>query len=255
MVRLLFAHLRKESEAIVMEKAFLREAMLLGPDALDRLAACRVIVFGIGGVGSYCAEALVRAGIGNLTFVDNDTVGETNLNRQLIALHSTLDQNKADVMARRALDINPDCRAESIPELYSAETSGRFFDGRTYDYVVDAIDLVSCKLHLIQTAMVRGIPIISAMGTGNKLDPTRFRITDIAETTGCPLARIMRKELRARGILHHTVLFSEEPAAKPLELETPPPGRRSIPASVSWVPSVAGLMIAGHVVQDLLRRT
>lgn len=239
-----------------MDKAFLREAMLLGPEALERLANCHVIVFGIGGVGSYCAEALVRAGIGNLTFVDNDTIGETNLNRQLIALRSTLGQNKSDVMARRALDINPDCRVVSIPELYNAETSGRFFDGQHYyNYVVDAIDLVSCKLHLIETARDRGIPIISAMGTGNKLDPTRFRITDIAETSGCPLARIMRKELRARGIEHHTVLFSEESAAKPLELETPPPGRRSIPASVSWVPSVAGLMIAGYVVRDLLRRS
>ena len=228
--------------------------MLLGPDALERLAACHVIVFGIGGVGSYCAEALVRAGIGSLTFVDNDTIGETNLNRQLIALHSTLGRNKSDVMAQRAMDINPNCHAISMPGLYSAETSGRFFDGKSYDYIVDAIDLVSCKLHLIQTARDRGIPIISAMGTGNKLDPSRFRITDIAETSGCPLARIMRKELRARGIEHHTVLFSEEPAAKPLELETPPPGRRSIPASVSWVPSVAGLMIAGHVVQDLLGR-
>ena len=235
-----------------MDPAFLREAMLLGPEALDRLAACHVMVFGIGGVGSYCAEALVRAGLGALTFVDDDTVGETNLNRQLVALRSTLGQNKADVMARRALDINPACRVTSIPERYSAETSARFFGGGPCDYVVDAIDLVSCKLHLIETAKARGIPILSAMGTGNKLDPTRFRITDIAETSGCPLARIMRKELRARGVFHHTVLFSDEPAATPLSLETPPPGRRSIPASVSWVPSAAGLMMAGYVVRDLL---
>ena len=196
---------------------------------------------------------MVRAGIGRLTFVDNDTVGETNLNRQLIALRSTLGQYKSDVMARRALDINPQCQAVSIPELYNAETKGRFFDHANYDYIVDAIDLVSCKLSLIETARQLGIPCISSMGTGNKLDPSRFVITDIAKTTGCPLARVMRKELRNHGIEHHTVLFSEEPPAKPLELETPPPGRRSIPASVSWVPSVAGLMIAGHVVRDLLQ--
>lgn len=236
-----------------MNPAFLREAMILGPDGLERLQNCHVIVFGIGGVGSYCAEALVRAGIGRLTFVDNDTVGETNLNRQLIALRSTLGQYKSDVMARRALDINPQCQAVSIPELYNAETKGRFFDHANYDYIVDAIDLVSCKLSLIETARQLGIPCISSMGTGNKLDPSRFVITDIAKTTGCPLARVMRKELRNHGIEHHTVLFSEEPPAKPLELETPPPGRRSIPASVSWVPSVAGLMIAGHVVRDLLQ--
>ena len=238
-----------------MEQAFLREAMLLGPEALEYLAGRHVIVFGIGGVGSYCAEALVRAGIGRLTFVDEDTVSETNLNRQLIALHSTLGRYKSDVMASRALDINPSCLVRSITERYQEETKARFFDGVQYDYVVDAIDLVSCKLSLIQTAMERQIPIISAMGTGNKLDPTLFRITDISQTSGCPLARIMRKELRARGIAHHTVLYSTEPAAVPLALETPPPGRRSIPASVSWVPSCAGLMLAGHVVQDLLRRS
>lgn len=238
-----------------MNNRFLREAMLLGANVPDILAEKHVIVFGIGGVGSYCAEGLVRAGVGHLTFVDNDTVGETNINRQLVALQSTLGQNKAEVMARRAKDINPDCDTVAIPLFYSEDQREHFFGaGRHYDFIVDAIDLVSCKLSLIQGAIRDGIPIISAMGTGNKLDPSRFRITDIAETSGCPLARIMRKELRARGIEHHTVLFSEEPAAKPLELETPPPGRRSIPASVSWVPSVAGLMIAGHVVQDLLGR-
>ncbi len=236
-----------------MNQAFLREAMLLGADAPDRLGACHVAVFGVGGVGSYCAEALARAGVGALTLVDNDTVSETNLNRQLVALHSTLGRPKSDVMAERVLDINPACRVTSLPELYSEAGKHRFFEGRQYDYIVDAIDLVSCKLSLIETAVALAVPIISAMGTGNKLDPTRFRIADLAETAGCPLARIMRKELRARGVIHHTVLFSDEPAAKPLELEAPPPGRRSIPASVSWVPSCAGLMIAGHVIQSLLR--
>ena len=227
--------------------------MILGPDALERLSHCHVIVFGIGGVGSYCSEALVRAGIGALTFVDNDTVGVSNLNRQIIALHSTIGRSKADIMAQRALDINPKCRVTSLPHLYNEENKCLFFNGTAYDYIVDAIDLVSCKLSLIKTAKELDMPIISAMGTGNKLDPTQFRIADIAQTTGCPLARVMRKELRARGISHHTVLYSTEPPAKPLGLESPPPGRRSIPGSVSWVPSCAGLMIAGYVVQALLR--
>lgn len=234
-----------------MEEAFLREEMLLGARAMERLRRAHVIVFGIGGVGSYAAEGLARAGIGRLTLVDNDTVGMTNLNRQLCALHSTLRQYKADVMAARVRDINPDCRVTSLPELYSEETKERFFT-EAYDYIVDAIDLVSCKLSLIQTAKERCIPIISAMGTGNKLDPTRFCITDISKTSCCHLARIMRRELRSRGILHHTVLYSEELPMTPEELEAPPPGRRSIPGSVSWVPSCAGLMLAGYVVQALI---
>ena len=235
-----------------MQEAFLREEMLLGAAAMERLARAHVIIFGIGGVGSYVAEGLARAGVGALTLVDSDTVGESNLNRQLCALHSTIGQYKSDVMARRILDINPDCRVISIPELYNEARKERFFS-QPYDYVVDAIDLVSCKLSLIQTARARGIPIISAMGAGNKLDPTQFRITDISKTSGCHLARIMRRELRARGIEHHTVLFSEELPQKPEALEAPPPGRRTIPGSVSWVPSCAGLMLAGHVVKELIK--
>ena len=235
-----------------MEHPFLREEMILGADALERLRRSHVIVFGIGGVGSYAVEGLARAGVGQLTLVDNDTVGVTNLNRQLCALHSTLGKYKSDVMAQRVLDINPDCRVTSVPALYNEESKERFFAQR-YDYIIDAIDLVSCKLSLVQTAKERGIPIISAMGTGNKLDPTQFRITDISKTSGCHLARVMRKELRARGIQHHTVLFSEELPCTPQELEAPPPGRRSIPASVSWVPSCAGLMLAGYVVQELIK--
>lgn len=233
-----------------MDDPFIRQQMLLGTAAMQRLREAHVIVFGIGGVGSYAAEGLVRAGIGALTLVDSDTVGLSNLNRQLCALHSTLGQYKSDVMAARILDINPDCRVTSMPMLYNEESKETFFAQR-YDYIVDAIDLVSCKLSLIQTAKERGIPIISAMGTGNKLDPTRFCITDISKTSGCHLARVMRRELRNRGILHHTVLYSEELPHTPEALETPPPGRRSIPASVSWVPSCAGLMLAGYVVQEL----
>lgn len=233
-----------------MENPFIRQEMLLGAEAMQRLRQAHVIVFGIGGVGSYVAEGLARAGVGALTLVDSDTVGLSNLNRQLCALHSTLGQYKSDVMAARIRDINPLCRVTSMPTLYREEMKEAFFQER-YDYIVDAIDLVSCKLSLIQTAIERGIPIVSAMGTGNKLDPTRFRITDISKTSGCHLARVMRRELRNRGILHHTVLYSEELPKTPADLETPPPGRRSIPASVSWVPSCAGLMLAGYVVQQL----
>ncbi len=234
-----------------MNNAFLREAMLLGPEAVEHLSRCHVMVFGIGGVGSYCAEALVRAGVGALTFIDHDTVGETNLNRQLVALHSTLGRPKAEVMAERALDIHPGCRVRALVARYDADTRDRFFDGSPCDFVVDAIDLVSCKLDLILTARAQGIPCVSCCGTGNKLDPARLRIADLSETSGCPLARVLRKELRARGVAHHPVLFSDEPPATPLPLETPPPGRRSIPASVSWVPSAAGLMLAGYVVRRL----
>ncbi len=234
-----------------MHDYLIREEMMFGPEAVQRLQAKHVAVFGIGGVGSYAVEALARAGIGALTLVDNDTVGISNLNRQLCALRSTVGRNKSDVMTARVLDINPECAVRSLPLLYNEENKAAFFD-RQYDYIIDAIDLVSCKLSLIQNAMAQNIPIISAMGTGNKLDPTQFRIADISETSGCHLARIMRRELRARGILHHTVLYSQELPRKPLELEPPPPGRRTVPASVSWVPSCAGLMLAGRVIQDLM---
>ena len=230
---------------------FLRQSMFYGPEAVENLANNHVMVLGIGGVGSYCAEALGRAGVGKITLVDNDTVGLTNLNRQLCALHSTLGQYKSDVMADRLRDINPRAEIRSVPRLYTEEVKEEFFSLNP-DYIVDAIDLVSCKLSLIQTAKERNIPIISAMGTGNKQDPTRFRICSISQTSGCPLARVMRKELRARGIDEHMVLFSDETPITPLALEEPPPGRRSIPASLSWVPSCAGLMLAGYVVRDII---
>lgn len=233
-----------------MNDPFIRERMALGGAALERLKNAHVAVFGIGGVGSYTAEALARAGVGSLTLVDNDTVGLSNLNRQLCALHSTLGQYKAEAMAARLRDINPDCQVRAITELYTEEDKDRFLDVQ-YDYIADCIDLVSCKLSLIENAHRLRIPIISALGTGNKLDPSQFSITDISKTSGCPLARVVRKELRSRNIFHHKVLFSPEPPLTPLELEVPPPGRRSIPASVSWVPSVAGLMIAGAIVTGL----
>ncbi|MBR2048898.1 MAG: tRNA threonylcarbamoyladenosine dehydratase [Oscillospiraceae bacterium] len=235
-----------------MDNPFIREEMALGRPALEKLKNAHVAVFGIGGVGSYTAEALARAGVGSLTLVDNDTVGLSNINRQLCALHSTLGQFKAEAMAARIRDINPECNVRALCRLYTEEDKEAFFD-RDYDYIADCIDLVSCKLSLILNARDRQIPILSALGTGNKLDPSRFAVTDISKTSGCPLARVIRKELRARGILHHTVLFSPEEPITPIALEAPPPGRRSIPASVSWVPSVAGLMIAGHIILDLTK--
>lgn len=233
-----------------MRDLFIREEMLLGSDAMECLNGCHVAVFGIGGVGSYCAEALARGGVGELTLVDHDTVSFSNLNRQLCALHSTIGQNKAEVMARRVRDINPKCRVHVLAKRYTDADQEAFF-GAQYDYIVDCIDMVSSKISLIQTSMARNIPIISAMGTGNKLDPTKFVITDLAKTNSCHLARVMRRELRDRGIVHHRVLFSTELAKTPLPLQAPPAGKRSLPASVSWVPSCAGLMLAGDVIQQL----
>ena len=234
-----------------MQQEFLRTEMMLGPAAMERLWKSHVAVFGLGGVGSWAVEALARSGVGALTLVDHDEVGLTNLNRQLGALHSTLGKPKAEALAERVRDISPDCRVTPLVARYDGEHREAFFSVR-YDYIVDAIDLVSCKLHLIQTALDRKIPILSALGTGNKLDPGQFRISDISRTEGCPLARVVRKELRARGILHHRVLWSpERPAVTDQSGEAPPPGRRSVPASVAWVPSVAGLMMAGDVIMTL----
>lgn len=234
------------------KEQFLRTEMLLGEAAMDRLASSHVAVFGLGGVGSWCAEALARAGVGALTLVDHDQVGLTNINRQIQALHSTVGLDKTEALARRVRDINPDCRLRLISEKYEADSRERFFDVR-YDYIVDAIDLVSCKLDLIETALGRGIPIISSMGTGNKLDPSQFRVADLSKTEGCALARILRKELKKRGIVHHKVVFSPELPVKPAQMEEPPPGRRTVPASAPWVPPVAGFLLAGAVIQDLIR--
>ena len=233
-----------------MDERFLRAEMLLGGAAMERLAASHVAVLGLGGVGSWCAEALARSGVGALTLADHDDVGLTNLNRQAEALVSTLGRPKALAMADRVKDINPGCQVTARVEKYQPESREAFFSAR-YDYIVDCIDLVSCKLDLIETALGRGVPIVSALGTGNKLDPTQFRIGDISKTEGCPLARVVRKELRARGILHHRVLWSPEEPRQPEQREAPPPGRRSVPGSVAWVPSVAGLMLAGDVVMAL----
>mgnify|MGYP004572835847 FL=1 len=234
-----------------MNEAFLRTQMLLGADALDTLSRCHVIVFGLGGVGSYAAECLARSGVGELTLVDQDTLSLTNINRQLYALQSTVGQPKVEIAARRCLDINPGLRVHPVCATYDAAHRDDFFTAH-YDYIVDAIDLVSCKLDLIQQARLRRIPILTALGTGNKLDPTLLQVTDISRTSGCPLARVMRKELRARDIHHLKVVFSPEQPAETQQLETPPPGRRSVPASVAWVPATAGLLMGSVVVRDLI---
>ena len=236
-----------------MEHPFLRSEMLWGPAAQRRLSQCHVILFGLGGVGSYAAECLARSGVGELTIVDSDTVALTNLNRQLEALHSTLGQPKAEAVAARLRDINPDLRLHPIHGLYDAAHRDTFFpEGCRYDYIADAIDLVSCKLDLAETALRLGIPLIMALGTGNKLDPTLLQVTDISRTYGCPLARVMRKELRSRGIHHQKVVFSPEEPVTPAQPETPPPGRRSVPASTPWVPAAAGLLLGSAVVRDLI---
>lgn len=235
-----------------MDNQFLRTQMLLGGDAMNQLHRSHVAVFGLGGVGSYAVEALVRSGVGELTLIDDDTVSPTNLNRQLEALHSTVGQNKTDALAARCRDINPDVRLHLICARYDAAHREDFFTAR-YDYILDAIDTVSSKLDLIQTAQARCIPILSAMGTGNKLDASQLCITDISKTRNCSLARVMRKELRERGIKHLRVIYSPELPAKPEALEAPRPGRRSVPASLVWVPGCAGLMMAGDVILTLAR--
>ena len=233
-----------------MSEHFLRAEMLLGCAAMARLRNSHVAVLGRGGVGSWCAEALARSGVGELTLADQDTVSESNINRQLLATESSVGQPKAEAMARRLADIDSGLRLHPLCLRYGADTREAFFSGG-YDFIVDAIDLVACKLDLIETALSRGIPIISALGTGNKTDASRLQICDISRTSGCPLARVVRKELRSRGILHHTVVFSPEEAMQPEQRETPPPGRRSVPGSLVWVPASAGMLLAQHVVLTL----
>lgn len=231
---------------------FIRTEMLLGSDGMDRLRSSHVAVVGLGGVGGWCAEALCRSGVGELTLMDQDTVAESNLNRQSAALHSTIGMAKAEAMAMRLADISPQCVLHPVVGRYEADRREEFFSG-SYDYIVDAIDLVSCKLDLIETALGRNIPIISALGTGNKVNAELLRIADISKTEGCPLARIIRKELRARGIHHHKVVYSPEPAHPVHDFgEEPDPGRRSIPASTMWVPATAGLLMASAVIEDLV---
>ena len=234
--------------------AFSRTALLLGNDAMEKLKNARVAVFGLGGVGGYVVEALARSGVGALELVDHDTISLTNLNRQLLATHETVGMPKAQAARQRVLQINPACQVTAREEFFLPDTADRF-DFSSYSYVVDAIDTVTGKLTLIQAAREAGVPILSCMGTGNKLDPTRFQIADISKTSVCPLARIMRKECAKRGIQKLKVLFStEDPIPSDpdaLSDEELPEGRRALPGSVAFVPSVAGLIIAGEVIKDL----
>lgn len=242
-----------------MEDQFTRTRLLLGQEAMEKLHRSRIAVFGIGGVGGYVVEALARSGVGALDLIDKDTVSLSNLNRQIIATYSTIGQYKVDVAAARVLDINPDIQVRTSKAFFLPDTADQF-DFRQFDYVVDAIDTVTGKLALIVRAKEASVPIISSMGTGNKLDPTRFEVTDLSKTTMCPLARIMRKECHKRGIDHVKVVYSKEEALVPMDDDGTPtgasgdPGRRSIPGSTAFVPSVAGLIIAGEVIKDLIRQ-
>ena len=235
-----------------MKDELLRTAMLLGEEAVDKLQKARVAIFGIGGVGGYTLEALARAGVGQLDLIDSDTVSRSNINRQILATQSTVGMPKVEAGKKRVLDINPDCVVRTWEIFYTPETADRF-DFTRYDYIVDAIDTVTGKLMLIQRAHECGTPIISCMGTGNKLDASAFEVSDIAKTTMCPLARIVRKELGKRGIKHLKVVYSQEEALSPTgwEEEAKALGKRQIPGSVSFVPGAAGLILAGEVIKDL----
>ena len=231
-----------------------RTELLLGSDGMDKLKNAKVAVFGLGGVGGYVVEALARSGIGALELVDHDTISITNINRQLLATRSTIGQSKAIAAKNRVLDINPDIDV-TVRECFFGPDTADTFDFSKYSYVVDAIDTVTGKLALIQAAQAANVPILCSMGTGNKLDPTKFQIADISKTSVCPLARIMRKECAKRGIRHLKVLFSTEDPLSPglPDKEELPEGRRALPGSVAFVPSVAGLIIAGEVIKDLVK--
>ena len=227
-----------------MKESMERTAYLIGADGVERLAGMHVALFGVGGVGGYVAEALGRAGIGALTLVDKDTVSVSNINRQIIATYDTVGQFKTEVMKKRLLSVNPELRIECRECFFLPDTADSF-DFTKYDYVVDAVDTVTAKLELVKRARDAGVPIISCMGTGNKLDPGRFEIADITKTSVCPLAKVMRRELKKREISHLKVLYSKE---EPIKHEA-----GAVPGSISFVPPVAGLMIAGEVIKDLLR--
>lgn len=235
-----------------MNEQFFRTEMLLGSEAMEKLRNARVAVFGLGGVGGYTVEALARAGIGGLDLIDNDTVSVSNLNRQILATHSTVGLPKTEAAKRRVLDINPNCKVTLYQMFYTPETADGF-DFSQYDYIVDAIDTVTGKLCLVERAKAADTPIICCMGTGNKLDASGFQVADISKTTMCPLARVMRKELGKRGIKHLKVVYSREEAMTPTgwEEEAAALGKRQIPGSVSFVPGAAGLLLAGEVIKDI----
>ncbi len=235
-----------------MKQAFQRTELLLGGEAMERLAQARVAVFGIGGVGGHAVEALARSGVGAIDLVDNDVVSESNLNRQMVALIDTIGQYKTEVARNRIASIHPACKVTEHRIFYLPETAEQI-ELSAYDYIIDAIDTISAKLALAELATAKKIPVISAMGAGNKLDPTAFRVADIYDTAVCPLARVMRRELKKRGIRQYKVIYSEEPPRTPLitpELAIAP-SRKPIPASCAFVPSVVGLLAASVVIKEL----
>lgn len=228
---------------------FSRAELLLGKEKLEKLRKARVAVFGIGGVGSFAAEAIARGGVGHIALIDGDTVSLTNINRQLVALHSTIGRNKTAVMAERIHDICPETEVVEYPVNYTAENKD-LIDFASYDYIIDAIDMVTSKLLLIEEAKKAGTEVISCMGTGNKFDPTLFEVADISKTSVCPLAKVMRKELKDRGIKGVKVVYSKEIPMKPADsAET---GKRQIPGSLSFVPPVAGMILAGEVIKHIV---
>ena len=237
-----------------MIHAFSRSELLLGREAIEKLKNSCVAVFGVGGVGGYTVEALARSGVGELHLIDNDDVSLTNINRQIIALHSTVGQMKVDVLKARVLDINPECRVHTYNTFFMPETA-EMFDFTKFDYVVDAIDTVAGKIQLAVSARAAGVPIICAMGAGNKLDPTRFEVEDLDKTTVCPLARVMRRELKKRGIHGVKVVYSKEEPTTPrgdVETDGVHESRRQTPGSLPFVPAAAGLILASAVVYDLI---
>lgn len=233
---------------------FSRTELLVGKDGVEKLQNARVAVFGVGGVGGYAVEALARSGIGTLDLIDNDKVSLTNINRQIIATHNTVGKSKVEVARERVLDINPDANVNIYDTFYLPETADQF-DFKSYDYVIDAIDTVTGKIGLVMQAKEAGVPIISSMGAGNKLDPTAFKVADIYKTNVCPLAKVMRRELKKRGVKKLKVVYSEEMPLTPIGETGEDPGmRRQLPGSIAFVPSVVGLIIAGEVIKDILKK-
>ncbi|MDE6520224.1 MAG: tRNA threonylcarbamoyladenosine dehydratase [Ruminococcus sp.] len=231
-----------------MSEIFSRTELMFGSESMKKLADSRVAVFGVGGVGGYVAEALARSGVGAVDLIDNDTVSESNINRQIISLHSTIGQYKVDVMKSRIADINPDCKV-TVYKLFFMPDTAENIDFSQYSYVVDAIDTVTGKIEIIIHAKSANVPVISSMGAGNKLDPTAFEVADIYKTSVCPLARVMRHEMKKRGIKSLKVVYSKEQAIRPENADNVKP----VPSSNAFVPSVAGLIIAGEVIKDLIK--
>lgn len=233
-----------------MENQWIRSELLLGSEALKTLKKAHVAIFGVGGVGGYAAEALARTGVGTFDLIDRDTVSVSNINRQIIATHKTVGRAKVEVMKERILEINPDAEVNIHKCFFLPENSGEFYF-KQYSYVVDAVDTVTAKIELVMQAQKADVPVISSMGAGNKLDPTKFEVTDIYKTSVCPLAKVMRKELKRRGVKKLKVVYSTEKALEPKINLAEEEGRRAVPGSVAFVPSVAGLIAAGEIIKDL----